>query len=353
MSREEGADTPGVDPEQLWLRCTRPRRGRKPAYSREAITAAAVDLADAEGLEAVTIRRVAARVGAGTMSLYSYAPDKETLLELMVDHVSGELSATGPPTGDWRTELKAIARLQRAHMLRHPWLPAALAARRTPGPHALAFLERALAALRPSGLDGAAKLEVFAQLTSFVAGHVAHEIARDTAARSPDRIAAEARYLAAVAADGHHPELAEALAAPGRPLTPEATFTRFLNRLIDGLDSEPADSERADAGPTGTEPADREPGPAAGPTRARLTEVGRALFAGIAPDAPLEVVPLPGELGVCLVHTVRGGGKVYVAPDETVLFAGSAIDFEQGLEAFRGGARTAWPPPGPEGNAPG
>lgn len=52
------------------------------------------------------------------------------------------------------------------------------------------------------------------------------------AARSADRGAAEARYLAAVAADGH------TLASPGRPLTPEATFTRFLNRLVDGLDAD-------------------------------------------------------------------------------------------------------------------
>ncbi|GLV87113.1 TetR family transcriptional regulator [Streptomyces lavendulae subsp. lavendulae] len=238
MPRTGEAGAPGVDPEQLWLGSTRPRRGRKPAYSREAITAAAVALADAEGLEAVTIRRVAAEVGAGAMSLYSYAPDKETLLELMVDHVTGELPAAHTPGGDWRAELKAIAHLQRAHMLRHPWLPAALAGRRTPGPNTLAFLERALAALRPSGLDGVAKLEVFAQLTAFVAGHVTHELAGAAALRSPDRLAAEARYLAAVAADGRHPELAEVLAAPGRPLTPEATFTRFLNRLIDGLDTE-------------------------------------------------------------------------------------------------------------------
>ncbi|MEU5314834.1 TetR/AcrR family transcriptional regulator C-terminal domain-containing protein [Streptomyces sp. NPDC021562] len=238
MSRDGGADAPGVDPQQLWLASGGPRRGRKPAYSREAITAAAVALADAEGLEAVTMRKVAARVGAGVMSLYSYAPDKETLLNLMVDHVSGELPVTDPPTGDWRADLKTIARLQRAHMLRHPWLPAALAGRRSPGPNTLAFLERALAALRPTRLDGTAKLEIFAQLTAFVAGHVAHELAQATAAQSPDRAAAEARYLAAVAADGHHPELAEALSAPARPLTPEATFTRFLNRLVDGLDTD-------------------------------------------------------------------------------------------------------------------
>jgi AcrR family transcriptional regulator len=234
-----GSGAPGVDPEQLWLRPTEPRKGRRPSFSRTAITAAAVALADTEGLEAVTMRRVAAEIGAGVMSLYTYAPDKETLLELMVDHVSGELTVTDPPTGDWRADLKAIAHLQRAHMLRHPWLPAALVTRRVPGPNTLAFLEHALAVLRPTGLDGAAKLEIFAQLTAFVAGHVGHEIAQAAVSRSPDRGAAEARYLATVAADGHHPELAEALAAPGLSLTPEATFSRFLGRLIDGLDVTP------------------------------------------------------------------------------------------------------------------
>lgn len=238
MTRGGGAaDASGVDPEQLWLGSERPRRGRRPAFSREAITAAAVALADAEGLDAVTMRRVAAQVGAGVMSLYSYAPDKETLLELMVDHVNGELTTPDALTGDWRADLKAIAHLQRAHMLRHPWLPTALAVRRTPGPRTLAFVEHALAALRPTRLDGGAKLEVFSQLTGFVAGHVGHEIARAAATEAPDRAAAEARYLAAVAADGHHPELAEALAAPGRPVTPDATFARFLDRLVDGLDT--------------------------------------------------------------------------------------------------------------------
>lgn len=239
MPHDEAGGAAGVDPEQLWLRPAEPRRGRRPSFSRDAIVAAAVTLADAEGLDAVTMRRVAAEVGAGVMSLYSYAPDKETLLELMVDHVAGELTVTDPPTGGWRADLKTVARLQRAHMLRHPWLPAALSARRVPGPHTLAFLEHALAVLRPTGLDGAAKLEIFAQLTAFVAGHVAYEITQAAASRSPDVAAAEARYLAAVAADGHHPELAQALSAPGRPVTPEATFARFLDRLVDGLDTAP------------------------------------------------------------------------------------------------------------------
>ncbi|MFE2876459.1 TetR/AcrR family transcriptional regulator C-terminal domain-containing protein [Streptomyces roseus] len=237
MAGDGRSGAAGFDPERLWLRPAEPRRGRRPSFTREAIVVAAVAVADAEGLEAVTMRRVAAEVGAGVMSLYSYAPDKETLLELMVDHVVGELTVTDPPTGDWRADLKAVAHLQRAHMLRHPWLPAALSTRRSPGPNTLAVLEHALAALRPTGLDGGAKLEVFAQLTAFVAGHVGYEIAQAGAARSPGRAEAEARYLAAVAAEGRHPELAEALASAGRPPSPDDTFTRFLNRLVDGLDS--------------------------------------------------------------------------------------------------------------------
>ncbi|MFD5764402.1 hypothetical protein ACFWIN_01070 [Streptomyces sp. NPDC127049] len=76
------------------------------------------------------------------------------------------------------------------------------------------------------------------------------------------------------------------------------------------------------------------------PDTERLIAVGRALFAGLAGNAALRVIRLSGGLGVCLVHTARGGGKIYIAPDETALFAGSAIGFEAGLEAFRNGART-------------
>ncbi|GAA2674565.1 TetR/AcrR family transcriptional regulator C-terminal domain-containing protein [Streptomyces lunalinharesii] len=232
---------PDIDPNLLWRAPDRPRRGRRPAFTREAITAAAVALADAEGLDAVTMRAVAARVGAGVMSLYSYAPDKGTLVELMVDHVSGELLPPAPLTGDWRGDLKALAHRQRAQMLRHRWLPAALTTQRTTlGPNTLAVVEHALAALRPLPLDGAAKLEVFSLLTGFVTAQVSHELSRAAATDSPAGAAAAARYLAAVAADGHHPELARALAAPGRPRTPEATFTRFLDRLVDGLDAAPA-----------------------------------------------------------------------------------------------------------------
>jgi hypothetical protein len=72
----------------------------------------------------------------------------------------------------------------------------------------------------------------------------------------------------------------------------------------------------------------------------RLVTVGRALFAKLTPDAALNVVRLPDGLGVCLIHAVRGGGTIFVAPDETALFVGSSVDFETGLGAFRDGVRT-------------
>ena len=72
----------------------------------------------------------------------------------------------------------------------------------------------------------------------------------------------------------------------------------------------------------------------------RLVQVGRALFEKLTPDPVLNIIELPDDLGVCLVHAVRGGGKIYVAPDESVLFVGSAVDFEAGLGAFRDGVRT-------------
>ena len=72
----------------------------------------------------------------------------------------------------------------------------------------------------------------------------------------------------------------------------------------------------------------------------RIVVVGRRFFTNLADEPDLNAIELPDGLGICLVHRVRGGGKVYVAPDETVLFVPSAVDFEVGLRAFRDGMRT-------------
>ncbi|MGW7488176.1 TetR/AcrR family transcriptional regulator [Streptomyces sp. NPDC054786] len=230
----------GVDPELLWSQAERPRRGRPPAHNRAAITAEAVALADAEGLAAVTMRAVASRIGAGTMSLYSYVPNKETLLELMIDHVSGDHRLPPGPSGNWRADLREIAHEQRAIMHRHPWLPGALPAQQTLGPNTLAVWEHTLAVLAPVGLDARAMLETFSVLTGFVASHVLYELAQERTVEAAGRTSGElldtqARHLRSVAAGGGFPHLAQALEATSGDPAPQAAFDRLLDRMINGL----------------------------------------------------------------------------------------------------------------------
>src|SRR5689334_14080679 len=151
-------------------------RGRPPAHTRDQVVDAAIGIADTEGLAAVTMRRIAQDIGAGAMSLYTYVPDKDRLVDLMVDRVGGTRT---PPvlTGDWRTDLLAVAASQRSLMLTHPWLPAALPNRRLTGRNMLAYLEEGLAALEPTGLAGSVKLEIVALVTGLVATFVTAELA--------------------------------------------------------------------------------------------------------------------------------------------------------------------------------
>src|SRR5262245_62033753 len=104
------------------MRPSRNRRGPDPTYSREQITAAAITIADADGLDAISMRRLAREVDAGVMSLYRYFDSKDDLFELMSDAVQGETPVPDLPSGDWRADLTAIAQAQRAAVHRHPWL---------------------------------------------------------------------------------------------------------------------------------------------------------------------------------------------------------------------------------------
>ncbi|MGW4464069.1 TetR/AcrR family transcriptional regulator [Micromonospora sp. NPDC004704] len=235
-ARTTGA-TGAVDPETLWLPPTGTRLGRRPTHSRAEITAAAVTIADTEGLTALTMRRLATEVAAGAMSLYTYVPDKETLLELMIDQVAGEHDLP-PPGDDWRDDLRRLAHVQRDIMRRHPWLPSALASRQTLGPNTLASLEYALTALQPTNLDGQQKMEAFALLTGFVASYVSNEVAQELNSRRTGRdpqeaLAAQGRYLHTVVRSGAYPRLAEVLGTISGGTV--SSFDRLLDQLLNGL----------------------------------------------------------------------------------------------------------------------
>src|SRR5215217_2378157 len=127
----------------IWMRPEQGARGPKPTHSRREVAIAGIRVADAEGLDAVSMRRIAAELGTGTTSLYRYVSKKEDVLELMGDEVMGELCGT-TLSGDWRADLWTIARLQREMALRHPWLPLLSSGRSNHGPNSLWWMELSL-----------------------------------------------------------------------------------------------------------------------------------------------------------------------------------------------------------------
>src|SRR3977135_15848 len=104
------------------MRPPRHSRGPDPTYSREQITAAAIKIADVEGIEAVSMRRIAREVSAGAMSLYRYLGSKDDLIELMTDAVEAEGPLRDNPGEGWRAGIQRMAERARTIMLRHPWV---------------------------------------------------------------------------------------------------------------------------------------------------------------------------------------------------------------------------------------
>ncbi|HEY5353582.1 MAG TPA: TetR/AcrR family transcriptional regulator [Streptosporangiaceae bacterium] len=194
VAQDEGAPgspplPPGLD--LLWGRRGRGQRGPKPGLSVDAIVASAVRLADAEGLDAVSMARVAEQLGFTTMSLYRHVSSKEELLQLMWnDSAQGaeDIVLTGD---DWRSRLGTWAMIQREMIDRHPWITQMPMAAPPMAPNSLTFVERGLEAMDDTGLGDADKLRVIGLISSYTLSEarMAHDAAR--AARA-----------AAAAADG-------------------------------------------------------------------------------------------------------------------------------------------------------
>lgn len=131
----------------IWSVPERQGRGPRPAYSRVQITEAAIRIADADGLEAASMRRIAADLGTGAMSLYRYVPSRDDLIDLMADHVLLEMDIPDKPSGDWRADLTLIAENTRAVHRRHAWMAGLPRPQATFGPNRLRLLEFAFGAL--------------------------------------------------------------------------------------------------------------------------------------------------------------------------------------------------------------
>jgi AcrR family transcriptional regulator len=159
----------------IWMRPERPARGPKPAYSRAQITEAAVRIADTEGLEAATMRRIAAEIGAGAMSLYRYVPSRDDLIDLIADHLMGEIDVEGLPSGDWRSDLTRYADGMRAMWLRHPWIATVHRSRASYGPNQLRLIEGVMGAL-DAHVSIDENLSLMAILNGYIEGTARDEV---------------------------------------------------------------------------------------------------------------------------------------------------------------------------------
>lgn len=204
---------------------------------REQIVAAAIALADEGGLEAVSLRKVAARLDAGPMRLYGYISNKQDLFDLMVDKVHAEILPE-EQSGDWRETLCILAHRTRQAALRHEWLADLLGGRPTLGPNGLAVTETTLAAL-----DGRADIDTVMRAVETVSAYVTGAIRREIANLRAERAMGLSKrdwqracgpHVTRMLATGRFPALAKAV-YDGTDVDAEASFATGLRWVLDAV----------------------------------------------------------------------------------------------------------------------
>jgi len=220
---------------------------RADALSRGQIVRAAIRVADTEGADAVSMRRIARELNAGTMSLYWHIASKEELLDLMLDEVQGEQQAP-EPSGDWLADLRTMASNTRASLHQHRWMTDFLGGRPPVGPKSLQNIERALASLDGLGLAKATAITIVTTVMTYVLGAVLREVqelngerylqeqAAGLSDEEKDNMVRE--FAERVRATGRYPHMAAMIAEGVDPDAPETRDDRFrfgLDALLDGI----------------------------------------------------------------------------------------------------------------------
>jgi AcrR family transcriptional regulator len=220
----------------VWERPEPPDRPVPAPLSRERLVRAAIQLADADGLDAVSLRKVAAALDVGPMRLYGYIATKEELLDLMVDKVYAEIR----PTGDaWRQVLRSLAEATWQTAQRHEWLADLIGGRPQLGPNTLATGDTVLAAM--GGVDLDTVVPAVAAVNAYVVGAVRREITERRAERASGMDikqfqAAYGPYLERTFATGRFPALATVV-RDGPHLSADETFRIGLEFLLDGIEA--------------------------------------------------------------------------------------------------------------------
>ncbi|MGW4020868.1 TetR/AcrR family transcriptional regulator [Streptomyces sp. NPDC005009] len=224
----------------LWDTGPRPSRGPKPGLTLDRIVETAVEVADRDGLGALSMRRIATELGTGTMSLYRYVPGKTELLDLMLDRVQRPSQDPGDlGDGGWRAALEALGRATLALYRRHPWLLEVNQSRPILGPGALDGMEKVLSRIKPMGLSDPELLSALIMIDGYVVGAARTQLYQEQAERGSGLTDAqfwEAQRPALEAAmlSGRYPVLA-GLSED----TFGSAFDHFefgLQRILDGLE---------------------------------------------------------------------------------------------------------------------
>ncbi|WP_277209320.1 TetR/AcrR family transcriptional regulator [Isoptericola croceus] len=229
--------------ELLWHGWQAPAKGPRPRLTLDQIVAQAVAVADAEGLDALSMRRIARELDVGTMSLYRYVPTKDVLLNLMLDRVSEPAPAQGAAVGtSWRGVLETAAQEGRALYLRHPWLIQVNWTRPILGPSSVRSLEVVVAGLTDLPLRDQEKIMVITLLDAYVVGSVRQELLYEAAADETGLSEGEfwgtqLPYMEHAMASGAYPVLAT-LDEDSFDGGWDETFDLGVRLFLDGLERE-------------------------------------------------------------------------------------------------------------------
>jgi AcrR family transcriptional regulator len=219
----------------LWALERGVKRGRRPSLSRETLVRVAIELADTEGIAAVTMQRLAALVDSKAMSLYRYVPTKEVLLDLMWD-----AAFAGPPrlgSGDWRSELTGWAVANFKRLEQHAWLIELVGAARSVGPRWTSWLDVGLEAMAALPLNASEKLAVL----MVIDGHLRSTARLRFGVKADPQWASDfGRMLLLTATDDTYPTLGAMVrrgefGVPGMSM--EQMFDFGLDRILDGIEA--------------------------------------------------------------------------------------------------------------------
>lgn len=218
----------------LWNVAPRGKRGPKPECSLESVVQAGIEVADAEGLAALTMNRVAEKLGVTTMAIYRYVPGKMQLVDLMMDKALGSPPAK---SSNWRKALAQWAKAEHARLFAHPWLLESVMSRTSLGPNWVAWLNAALEGLSSCPLTARQKVAVVFAID----GHVRASVQVETGVGASTEFAASfANVLKLAQENERYSALAEVAAAGGfdKPGRKEKSSFEFgLERLLDGIET--------------------------------------------------------------------------------------------------------------------